>query len=131
MVKHSELPASRNNERRAVISFDVSQVPVRNVSEGASGARSRAKRVWFFRSRAGFEFALYGITDEALDAWDEKKMTWGATPACTDEGVTPGQARKLAEFWIPRGGLRWSVDRAWRCLGRVRSPGYERGGDFS
>jgi len=29
MVKHSDLPASRNNERRAVVTFDVSQIATR------------------------------------------------------------------------------------------------------
>ena len=49
-------------------------------------------------------FAVYGLTDEALDAWDEKEMRWASLPGCTDEGPNLNQARKLAEFWIPRGG---------------------------
>jgi hypothetical protein len=104
MVKHSDLPASRNNERRAVISFDVSQIPVRNVGEAQVVLDPEPSGFGFSALVPDSRFALYGITDEALDTWDEKQMTWGATPACTDEGVTPGQARKLAEFWIPRGG---------------------------
>ena len=39
-----------------------------------------------------------------LDAWDEKEMRWASLPGCTDEGPNLNTARKLAEFWIPRGG---------------------------
>ncbi|HET6407183.1 MAG TPA: FecR domain-containing protein [Chthoniobacteraceae bacterium] len=104
MVKHSELPASRNNERRAVISFDVSQVSARNVGEAQVVLDPEPSGFGFSALVPDSRFALYGITDEGFDAWDEKKMTWDAMPACSDAGVGTGQARKLAEFWIPRGG---------------------------
>ena len=36
--------------------------------------------------------------------WDEKEMRWASLPGCTDDGPDLNRARKLAEFWIPRGG---------------------------
>jgi len=77
---------------------------VRNVSEAQVVLDPEPSGFGFSALVPDSKFALYGITDEALDGWNEKQMTWGATPACTDEGVTSGQARRLAEFWIPRGG---------------------------
>lgn len=104
MVKHSDLPASRNNERRAVISFDVSQVATRNVAETQVVLDPEPSGFGFSALVPDSRFALYGITDESLDGWDDQEMRWDSTPACTDEGVDPAKARKLAEFWIPRGG---------------------------
>jgi len=31
-------------------------------------------------------------------------MRWATMPGCTDEGPDLNRARRLAEFWIPRGG---------------------------
>lgn len=104
MVKHSDLPASRNNERRAVISFDVSQVATRNVAEAQVVLDPEPSGFGFSALVPDSRFALYGITDESLDGWDDNAMRWDSTPACADEGVDLGKARKLAEFWIPRGG---------------------------
>jgi hypothetical protein len=104
MVKHSDLPASRNNERRGFISFDVSQISTRNLAEVQLVLDPEPSGFGFSALVPDSRFALYGVTDETLDNWDEKQTTWDSTPACTDEGVVPTQARKLAEFWIPRGG---------------------------
>jgi ferric-dicitrate binding protein FerR (iron transport regulator) len=104
MVKHSDLPASRNNERRAVVTFDVSQVSTRNLAEVQVVLDPEPSGLGFSALVPDSRFALYGITDESLDGWDEKEMRWDSTPACADEGVAPTQARRIAEFWIPRGG---------------------------
>jgi ferric-dicitrate binding protein FerR (iron transport regulator) len=104
MVKHSDLPESRNNERRAVIGFDISQIPVRNLAEVQLVLDPEPSGFGFSALVPDSRFALYGITDEALDSWEEKQTTWDSTPACTDDSLVSAQARKLAEFWIPRGG---------------------------
>jgi ferric-dicitrate binding protein FerR (iron transport regulator) len=104
MVKHSDLPASRNNERRGFLTFDVSQISTRNLAEVQLVLDPEPSGFGFSALVPDSRFALYGITDETLDNWDEKQTTWDSTPACTDEGVVLTQARKLAEFWIPRGG---------------------------
>lgn len=105
IVKHSDIEAGRNNERRAVITFDVSQVATANVKE-AQIVLDPEPSGFGFATLVPDEsrFAVYGLTDETLDAWDEKEARWASLPACTDEGPNLNQARKLAEFWIPRGG---------------------------
>jgi ferric-dicitrate binding protein FerR (iron transport regulator) len=104
MVKHSDIPASRNNERRGVISFDVSQVPTHNVAEAQLVLDPEPSGFGFSALVPDSRFAIYGITDESLDTWEEKQTLWDSMPACNDDGVVPSQARRLAEFWIPRGG---------------------------
>lgn len=104
MIKHSDLPASRNNERRAVVTFDVSQIATGNVAEAQLVLDPEPSGFGFSALVPDSRFAVYGITDESLDTWEEKEMRWDSTPGCTDEGVVPAHVRKLAEFWIPRGG---------------------------
>jgi ferric-dicitrate binding protein FerR (iron transport regulator) len=105
IVKHSDIEAGRKNERRAVITFDVSQVVPANVKE-AQIVLDPEPSGFGFSALVPDEsrFAVYGLTDESLDTWDEKEMRWASLPGCTDDGPNLNQARRLAEFWIPRGG---------------------------
>jgi ferric-dicitrate binding protein FerR (iron transport regulator) len=105
IVKHSEIPASRTNERRAAIAFDVSQIDKTKLTEA---------QIVLDPEPSGFgfsalvpddsRFAVYGLTDESLDAWSEASTRWASFPGCTDDGPELSQVHRLAEFWIPRGG---------------------------
>ena len=105
IVKHTEIEAGRKNERRAVITFDVSQFATANVKE-AQIVLDPEPSGFGFSALVPDEsrFAVYGVTDELLDAWEEKEVRWASLPGCTDEGPNLNAARKLAEFWMPRGG---------------------------
>ena len=105
IVKHTDIDAGQKNERRAVLTFDVSQVATAAVAEVQLVLDPEPSGFGFSalvpdESR----FAVYGLADESLDAWDEKEMRWASLPGSTDEGVNPNAVRKLAEFWMPRGG---------------------------
>jgi ferric-dicitrate binding protein FerR (iron transport regulator) len=102
MVKHSEIPASRNNERRAFLTFDVSQAG--KVTEAQLVLDPEPSGFGFSALVPDSRFAVYGVTDEALDEWRENEVRWETVPGCDDAGPAAGQAKKLAEFWIPRGG---------------------------
>lgn len=104
MVKHTDIPAGRKNERRAFLTFDVSQVSARNVAEAQLVLDPEPSGFGFSALVPDSRFAVYGITDETLDAWNETEVLWESSPACIDEGLAATQTRKLAEFWIPRGG---------------------------
>lgn len=104
MVKHSDLPASRSNERRAFLTFDVSQAAPGKVSEAQLVLDPEPSGFGFSALVPDSRFALYAITDEALDDWTENKLLWTNAPGCSENGPTEAQTRKLAEFWIPRGG---------------------------
>lgn len=104
MVKHSDIEASRKNERRAFITFDVSQTATRNVGEAQIVLDPEPSGYGFSALVPDSRFAVYGITDESLDAWNEGEMRWDSEPGCADDGPVVSQTKRLAEFWIPRGG---------------------------
>jgi ferric-dicitrate binding protein FerR (iron transport regulator) len=104
IVKHTDIEAGRKNERRAVVTFDVSQFVTANVAEAQIVLDPEPSGYGFSALVPDSRFAVYGLTDEALDAWDEKSMRWASLPGCADDGPNLNQVRKLAEFWIPRGG---------------------------
>jgi ferric-dicitrate binding protein FerR (iron transport regulator) len=104
IVKHSDIKAGLKNERRAVVSFDVSQVATAAITEAQLILDPEPSGYGFSALVPDSRFAVYGVTDEALDAWDEKQMRWATLPGCNDDGPDLNQLRKVAEFWIPRGG---------------------------
>ena len=105
MVKHSDLEASFGNERRVVLTFDVSGIRPQDSTEVQLVLDPEPSGMGFSSMVPDSRFAIYGVAEEAAaDEWDESKLTWNLLPACNDTGVIDGQARKLAEFWIPRGG---------------------------
>lgn len=109
IVKHTDLPDGRRNERRAVVSFDVSQISPSEVQEAEFVLDPVQSGFGFSALVPDSRFAVYGITDEALDSWAERDLLWDKTPACNDAGPLGAQTRRLAEFWIPRGGAGPSV----------------------
>ena len=104
IVKHSDLPDSRRNERRAVLSFDLSQIKPADTLEAELVLDPVPSGFGFSALVPDSRFALYALLDESLDGWNEQDTLWADTPGCTDAGPTPGQTRRVAEFWIPRGG---------------------------
>jgi ferric-dicitrate binding protein FerR (iron transport regulator) len=104
IVKHSDLPDSRNNERRALLSFDVSQINPAETLEAELVLDPVPSGFGFSAMVPDSRFALYALLDESLDQWDEQRTLWAATPGCADSGPNPEQTRRIAEFWIPRGG---------------------------
>lgn len=105
IVKHTDLEPGWKNERRAVITFDLSQTDITDVKE-AQILLDPEPSGYGFSSLVPDEsrFSVYGLTNEAEDAWDEKRMVWESLPGCADEGPEAGRLRKVAEFWMPRGG---------------------------
>ena len=104
LVKHTDLEKGLNNERRAVMTFDVSQFATAKTAEAQLVLDPEPSGYGFSALVPDSRFAVYGLTDESLDAWSEKEMRWSTLPGCTDEGPDLNHARRLAEFWIPRGG---------------------------
>jgi hypothetical protein len=104
IVKHTDLVKGVKNERRAVVSFDVAQFATGQVGEAQLVLDPEPSGFGFSALVPDSRFAVYGLTDESLDGWDEKEMRWASLPGCTDEGPDPERAERLAEFWIPRGG---------------------------
>lgn len=103
MVKHSEIAESRKNERRAYLTFDVSHIKAGDVSGAELALTPEPSGLGFASLVPDSRFAVYGVTDEAIDDWSESKLLWDGAPASSDAGLEPDKVRKLAEFWIPVG----------------------------
>lgn len=109
IVKHTELWDGRKNERRAVVTFDVSQISKADLVEAEFVLTPVPSGFGFSSLVPDSCFAVYGLTDESLDAWSEGELRWEATPGCNEEGPVASQTRRLAEFWISRGGGMSSI----------------------
>jgi hypothetical protein len=50
-------------------------------------------------------FVLYGVTDDALDDWDEKTINWMTAPANRPNGagLDPDKVVRLGSFVVPQG----------------------------
>jgi hypothetical protein len=104
IVKHSDLPESSRNERRAILSFDLSQIVPADIVEAELVLEPVPSGFGFSALVPDSRFAVYALVDESLDHWNEEGTLWSATPGCSDSGPSPGQTRRVAEFWIPRSG---------------------------
>lgn len=109
IVKHTELWDGRKNERRAVVTVDVSQISKADLVEAEFVLTPVHSGLGFSSLVPDSCFAVYGLTDESLDAWSERELSWDSTPGCNEEGPVASQTRRLAEFWIPRGGGMASI----------------------
>ncbi len=105
MVKHTELELSRRNERRGFLTFDLSGIDARVVTEVQLMLDPEPSGLGFSAMVADAIFAVYGVTDEALDGWREATLGWEAAMApLSDDWPPNARVRRLAEFALPRGG---------------------------
>ena len=104
IVKHSDLPESGRNERRAILSFDLSQILPADILEAELVLEPVPSGFGFSALVPDSRFAVYALLDESLDQWHEEGTLWATTPGCSDSGPSPSQTRRVAEFWIPRSG---------------------------
>ena len=104
IVKHSDLPESGRNERRAILSFDLSQILPADILEAELVLEPVPSGFGFSALVPDSRFAVYALLDESLDQWNEEGTLWATTPGCSDSGPSPSQTRRVAEFWIPRSG---------------------------
>jgi len=102
MVKHSDLPLSRTNERRALVSFDVSAVTPRTLAEVELVLDPEPSGMGFSTMVPDARFAVYGVAEEALDGWSESNLAWDDALVAGD-ALESAPVRRLAEFALPRG----------------------------
>lgn len=102
MVKHSDLPASYQNERRAFLTFDLSDVKPAALTEAELVLDPEPSGLGFTAMVPDSRFAIYGVADETADAWSETGLAWETAPGAGDD-LDPARFRRLAEFTLPRG----------------------------
>jgi len=102
-VKHTELEVGRKNERRAIVTFDVSQIDLTQIKEAQLVLDPEPSGIGFSALVPDSRFAVLGLIDDSTDTWSEDDLVWKNLPASDDAGPRADQTRRLAEFWLPRG----------------------------
>ncbi|MEI6714423.1 MAG: DNRLRE domain-containing protein [Verrucomicrobiota bacterium] len=96
--------------RKVLLRFDLSSI-------GGRSLESARLTLNFDRTGFGFaslnqdaQFAVYGITNDALDGWDPGTVSWENMPAHSERGgeVDVTQATRVGTFVLPRGVVRGS-----------------------
>lgn len=110
LLKNAPTAAYR---RRAYLRFDLAPLRTRPV-EDASLTLNFAPTGFGYASLTGAcTFAVYGVTDDAQDAWTAESLTWENAPAFAEDVGTVDLARavKLGTFTLPKGvvGGAWSI----------------------
>jgi hypothetical protein len=121
MVKHSELEASKNNERRALITFDVAGVDLGAVKDARILLEPKPSGFGFPSMVPDSRFSVYGLKDETQEGWNERGIAWENLPAVSDSGPHLGAWIKVGEFWIPRGASGTVAVRGDGLAGFLRS----------
>lgn len=105
LLKHTPLKAACR--RKAWLAFDLAGTQGREIQE-AGLTLTFEPTGWGYASHLpDAVFAVYGVTDESLDAWDETGLNWENAPANDAQGgaVVPEKAVKLGSFTMPQGVL--------------------------
>ncbi len=105
MVKHTDLAHSERNERRGFLTFDLAGIDARAVKEVHLVLDPEPSGLGFSAMVPDATFAIYGVTDEALDDWGEDALAWDeAMKPLSDNWPPNARVRRLAGFALPRGG---------------------------
>ena len=131
IVKHTNLPTGRNNERRAVITFDLSEVALSHIAEAQLVLDPEPSGFGFSSLVPDSRFAVYGLIDEALDAWDEQAMRWGSLPGCTDDGPDCAEYTQISRVLDSSRWLGRAAHGASRRLCRLHSYEDQRAGQLA
>jgi ferric-dicitrate binding protein FerR (iron transport regulator) len=105
LLKHT--PSKLPCRRKAWLEFDLASLKGREIAD-ASLALAFEPTGWGYASlMPDAVFTVYGVTEDALDAWNARDLTWDNAPAndVTGSGVAPGKAVKLGTFTMPQGVL--------------------------
>lgn len=101
MVKHTDL--AENNQRRALLSFDLSSLADGKIRDARLALKMEASGLGFSSLVPDSRFAVYGIVDEAATRWSENSLLWKNAGPLVDDTLSEDVARRLATFEIRKG----------------------------
>jgi hypothetical protein len=106
LVKHSASPTP-NYERKAYIGMDLASIAGKKVVDARLGLTFAPTGMGYSSEVPDATFAVFGLTDEALDRWDEETIRWNDAPANLPGGasVDPTKVARLGTFTIGQGEL--------------------------
>lgn len=102
LVKNAPTEAYR---RKALLRFDLAPLRERRVADASLTLNFEATGFGYASLTDECVFAIYGVTDDALDDWSADGLTWETAPAFADDAgaVNTTHAVKLGTFTTPRG----------------------------
>ncbi len=91
--------------RRAYVGFDLASVGRDHTIDAQLSFTLAPTGMGFASEVPDATFAVYGLTDETLDGWDEKTLRWVNAPANLPGGVAldPSKTVKLGTFIVAQG----------------------------
>jgi ferric-dicitrate binding protein FerR (iron transport regulator) len=109
---------SANYNRKAYIGLDLSPVAGMRVIDAQLSFTFAPTGLGFASEVPDATFAVYGLTDESLDGWDEHTIRWHNAPANRDGGAAldPSKVVRLGTFQIVQGALTGTRSIAGRAL---------------
>lgn len=110
-IKHSSHDS--NLERKVYVAFDLTRFGGKRITDAEFTLHVEPSDLGFASLVPDAVFSVYGLTDEAQDAWSEKDLTWADAPAhspAPEHHTHPveSQSRKLGQFTVPQGTTRGS-----------------------
>ena len=106
LVKYSA-SINPNYERKAYIGMDLAPIAGRNVVEARLSLTFAPTGMGYSSEVPDATFAIFGLTEEALDDWDEETIRWNNAPANFPGGNSLDLAKvvRLGTFTIGQGEL--------------------------
>lgn len=110
-VKHSSLAPELN--RKGYVAFDLSKFPASQIEDVELVLSIEPSDLGFATLVPDSTFAVYGVTDESSDDWDEHEITWRNAPAHNPDQADhhlPDASRAvlLGKFQVDQGVSRGS-----------------------
>ena len=115
LVKNSPL---KNFLRKAYLRFDLRSLGSRSVTDATLTLNAEATGFGYASLTGEHTFAVYGITDDAQDAWSADTLSWESAPAFSPDAGTMDttHAVKFGTFTMPRGVVSGSYSIAGATL---------------
>ncbi len=104
LVKNTQQPLWM---RKAFVAFDMSTLRGRPVASATLSFALAATGLGYASFVPDAEFAIYGVTDEALDGWQETGLAWDDAPAngAGPADVDAARTVRLGSFVVPQGAV--------------------------
>ena len=108
-IKHSTFDMKL--DRKAYIGFDISRFKGKHIMEAEFVIQVEASDLGFASLVSDATFAIYALTNEGQDDWEETTLSWAKAPAHDDSqehrtSAIPAESMQVGTFTIPQGTTR-------------------------
>lgn len=98
-------------DRKAYMAFDLSRFRGKQIDDAEFEIHVEPSELGFASLVPDATFAVYALTDESQDAWNEETLRWSSAPAHDDAEehritAVASQAKRVGQFIVPQGTTR-------------------------